>query len=77
MKIKIVEITNQEDEQSDFINYTAYCILNLINNFLSEDDITLEPKNIIDYSLTYINKNEKFPNEYYIKAADSFIKKIK
>ena len=73
---KIIEISENSKEKKDLVEYSGYCIIELITSKIEQSIKPISEDVIVDTAFVeydYENRNSRQPNDYYINAANSFV----
>ena len=73
---KIKEMSENKEGKKELIQYSGYCIINLIANKIEPDFIPIEESNLVDstfseYDFSYRDNRQN--NDYYIEAAHNYL----
>jgi hypothetical protein len=77
---KIENITENDPQRKILMMYSGYCMINLIANRMDKPAIPVNDNMVVDNSFVeydYGNFNKRQSNEYYIEAANKYLRKTR
>lgn len=80
MNLKIIKVSTLEKDKINLIQYSGYCMINLITNKLFEKEFKTDENSIVNFAFMdydYDKKNHREENMKYIESANKFLGKLK